>query len=268
MSQLAATLPPGVAPSAQARPGKDECSTSPGRRNRPAWPGLARRWALAGRPSSWHNVLDLRRSDAFRLIHRVIEIGWSDSDFRQSLDDRGDPPRHATRGTRRGVPTVRKTSKVVQGREMAAFLVIFAGLSVIAGGQEVGKTQSPPPFDGAVGIRANDESIDAIDEDYAPQVLVLERRRLERLDRLASGQNPPGAPARYEKLFRLAMAANLFGEAEKPAAKVIVAGSPSRVTLGLAHAIKIVAEIDRGDYEASLESLRKAAADREKAVRG
>src|SRR5581483_9242994 len=42
---------------------------------------------------------------------------------------------------------------------------------------------------------------------------------------------------------------------------VIDAGSPSPVALGLAHTVKILAEVDRGDYERSLESLRKAVAD-------
>jgi thiol-disulfide isomerase/thioredoxin len=105
------------------------------------------------------------------------------------------------------------------------------------------------------------EDIKAIDEDYDRQVLGLERRRLELLARLAARQNPAEAAATYERLFRLAAAANLFGDAEAAAKAVLDAGSPSPVALGLAHSVKIIAEVDRGDYDQSLESLRKAVAD-------
>ena len=106
----------------------------------------------------------------------------------------------------------------------------------------------------------------SIDDDFARELLVLERRRLERLERLASRQNPADAAATYEKLFRLAVDANLFRDAE-PAAKAVVSqGSPSLVTAGLAHFVKIIAEADRGDFDASLESLRQAVTERDKAA--
>lgn len=130
-----------------------------------------------------------------------------------------------------------------------------------APGQDLANRQGPPAS--AVGRPSPvaDEDIKAIDDEYDRQVLGLERRRLERLTQLAARQKPADAAVTYERLFRLAAAANLFGDAEAAAKAVLDAGSPSPVAMGLAHTVKIIAEVDRGDYDRSLESLRKAAAD-------
>src|SRR5262249_32322477 len=76
------------------------------------------------------------------------------------------------------------------------------------------------------------------------------------------------AAATYELLFRLAIAGDLFRDAEPAAKAALSSGSPSVVATGLAHLVKIIAEADRGAYEQSVESLRQAVAEREKAVRG
>ena len=74
------------------------------------------------------------------------------------------------------------------------------------------------------------DSIRAINDDFDKQLLQLERGRLDRLDRLAQRQEPGEAAATYEQLFRLAIASNLFQEAEQAAATVVRAGSPSPTT--------------------------------------
>ena len=145
-----------------------------------------------------------------------------------------------------------------------AVLVMFLGMQATAWGQEIARRQEPTANPGRP-VRSNDESIKAIDDDYARQLLGLERRRLASLERLAAEQKPVDAAATYEKLFRLAIAANLFGDAEPAAKAVLGAGSPSQVALGLAYTVKIVAEADRGAYEQSLQSLEQAVADREQA---
>ncbi len=109
------------------------------------------------------------------------------------------------------------------------------------------------------------ESIGSINEDYNQQVLRLERQRLERLGKLAGRQEPAQAAATYEQLFRLAIAANLFQDAEAAANLVVKAGSPAPATAALAHLVKITAEADRRAYEQSLESLRQAFEHKEKA---
>lgn len=108
---------------------------------------------------------------------------------------------------------------------------------------------------------AADEAIRAIDDEHDRQIAALERHRLQRLAQLAARQAPAEAVATYEKLFRLAAAANLFGDAEPAAKAVLAAGSPSPVVMGLAYTVKVIAEVDRGEYAQALESLRKATAD-------
>ena len=115
-------------------------------------------------------------------------------------------------------------------------------------------------------LAGDDESLQSINDDYNQELLQLERRRLERLGRLAARQNPADAAITYEQLFRLAIAGNLFRDAEPAAKTVVTSGSPSPVATGLAHLVKIIAESDRGEYEQSVESLRQAVAQREKAV--
>ena len=62
-------------------------------------------------------------------------------------------------------------------------------------------------------------SLQSINEDYARQLLELERQRLERLGQLAARQPANEAAETYEELFRLAIANNLFREAEPAALK-------------------------------------------------
>lgn len=145
----------------------------------------------------------------------------------------------------------------------AAALGAFLGLAApgTAPGQGPANRQEPPASSTRRPSTPADEAIRSIDDEYDRQIAALERQRLGRLAQLAARQAPAEAVAAYEKLFRLAAAANLFGAAE-PAAKVVLdAGSPSPVVMGLAYTVKIIADVDRGAYAQALESLRKAAAD-------
>jgi thiol-disulfide isomerase/thioredoxin len=107
-----------------------------------------------------------------------------------------------------------------------------------------------------------DESIRTIDDDYDEKLLQLDRQRLGRLGRLAARQKPADAAATYEHLLRLAIAANLFRDAEPAADAVAKDGSPSPTTLALAHLVRIIARADRGAYDDSLACLRQAFAER------
>jgi thiol-disulfide isomerase/thioredoxin len=113
----------------------------------------------------------------------------------------------------------------------------------------------------------SDESLQAINDAYNRELLQLERRRLERVARLAARQNPAEAAVTYEQLFRLAIAASLFEDAGPIAETVVKSGSPSPTTTALAYLVKVIAESDRGAYEQSLESLRQAIAEADKAAR-
>ncbi len=103
------------------------------------------------------------------------------------------------------------------------------------------------------------ETLQSINEDYNRQLLQIERRRLERLGQLAALQAPKDANETFEILFRLAIANNLFAEAEPAADRVLRAGNnESPVVLFLAQTINIIATADRGAYDESLADLRSA----------
>ncbi len=100
-------------------------------------------------------------------------------------------------------------------------------------------------------------SLQSINEDYARQLLELERQRLERLGQLAARQPANEAAETYEELFRLAIANNLFREAEPAALEVLKSARVSPpVVQFLARTVDIIASADRGDYDESLADLR------------
>ena len=102
------------------------------------------------------------------------------------------------------------------------------------------------------------ETLQSINDDYNRQLLQLEQQRLDRLTRLAASQSPKEAAETYEVLFRLAIANNLFAQAEPAADRVrTAANSPSPVVRFLAETINLIATADRGAYDESLVDLRR-----------
>src|SRR5262249_31859050 len=84
------------------------------------------------------------------------------------------------------------------------------------------------------------EALQSINDDYNRKLLQLEQQRLERLGQLAARQAPRDAAETYEMLFRLAIANNLFREAEPAAEQVLRSTSnPSPVVHFLAQTINI-----------------------------
>lgn len=135
--------------------------------------------------------------------------------------------------------------------------VTCAFWSIGARGQGIAKPEIERPAQAASG-----DSLEKIVEDYNRGLIELDRRRLGRLATLAAGQAPAEAAATYEELFRLAIEGNQFREAEPAALAVVQKGSPSSTAVGLAYLVKIIAECDRGAYDASLESLRSVVVDK------
>jgi thiol-disulfide isomerase/thioredoxin len=106
------------------------------------------------------------------------------------------------------------------------------------------------------------ETVQAINDDYNRQLLMLERQRLERLAQLAARQAPADAAETYETLFRLAIANNLFADAEPAAERVLRSTQrPSPAVHFLAQTINVIAAADRGAYDESLADLRKMIGD-------
>jgi peroxiredoxin len=91
--------------------------------------------------------------------------------------------------------------------------------------------------------------------DYERERAQAERKRLERLARLAQSQAPAQANATYEDYFRYAIEAGLFVEAEPIAERVLAAAASSPEVMTLATVANFVAEADRGAYDDSLQSL-------------
>jgi peroxiredoxin len=150
---------------------------------------------------------------------------------------------------------------------LPGFLAGLAALLIAAiAAQGRSGAQEPPPAQ-STGVQnpAPQETLQTINDDYNRRLLELDRGRLARLTRLAAQQDPAAAAGTYEHLFRLAIAGNLFQNAEPAANAVITSGSPSPDTVGLAHLVKIVAQADRGAYEESLASLEHTLANAETA---
>jgi thiol-disulfide isomerase/thioredoxin len=148
-------------------------------------------------------------------------------------------------------------------RIFMVILVAIATLSLVprVPGQAAAEAKTNPESPASAPQANADNPVQAIDEEYNRQVLELAKRRLEELARLAAGQPPVLAASTYERLFRLAIADDLFGSAEAAAAKVLEQGTSSVATNGLAHFVKIIAEADRGAFDQSLQSLRQAVAE-------
>jgi thiol-disulfide isomerase/thioredoxin len=144
--------------------------------------------------------------------------------------------------------------------KMGLVLLAIASLALpsMALGQTAAQDKSKPSTPNTTASAKADVEIQAIDDDYSRQLLQLDQRRLEQLGRLASQQKPDKAAATYERLFRLAIAGDLFKDAEAAAGKVIEQGTPSHAANALAYLVKVIAEVDRGAFEESLRTLRQA----------
>jgi thiol-disulfide isomerase/thioredoxin len=147
--------------------------------------------------------------------------------------------------------------------DTAKILVVFASLSLLpmAPARSFGQNGVKRPNSQVVPLAKSTDSAQAIDDEYNRQVLELARRRLEQLAQLAAGQQPALAAATYERLFRLAIADDLFTTAEAAADKVLELGTPSVETNALAHFVKVIAQADRGAFDQSLQSLKQAVAE-------
>jgi peroxiredoxin len=100
-------------------------------------------------------------------------------------------------------------------------------------------------------------TVQAINDEYNRQLLHLERQRLERLSQLAARQGRKEADQTYEQLFRLAVANNLFPDAEPAAQQVLKSGNSSPLVVFLARTVDIIASADRGAYDESVAELRR-----------
>src|SRR5262245_1970980 len=99
---------------------------------------------------------------------------------------------------------------------MAMFLVATAppGVMSMANAQAPGNGKAVAPSQKTGEATKVDDEPKAIDDKYDRELLQLDQRRLEALAALAATQKPDRAAITYERLFRLAIAGDLFRDAE------------------------------------------------------
>ena len=100
--------------------------------------------------------------------------------------------------------------------------------------------------------------IQAINDEYNEKLLELEKQRLDKLAKLAAAQSPRDAQETYELIFRLAIANNLFREAEPIAQAALKGRAPAPLVSFLAQTVDIIASADRGNFDESLAELQRA----------
>jgi peroxiredoxin len=142
------------------------------------------------------------------------------------------------------------------------FAMILVGILMLSGVARVRGQVEPRRPRPVVALKtAAATSVQAIDDEFNRQVLELSKRRLEQLAQLAASQQPADAAVTYERLFRQAIADDLFVSAEPAANKVLEQGTPSVATNALAHFVKIIGEAERGAFDQSLQSVKRAVAE-------
>lgn len=111
---------------------------------------------------------------------------------------------------------------------------------------------------GATIAQAATATIDSINAEYEREQVKLERQRLEQLGRLAMSQQKEQAAVTLDSYFRLAIAKNLYADADAVATRVIQSEGTALGVAWLAHLVHIVGQADRGAFEESLQSLASA----------
>ena len=101
-------------------------------------------------------------------------------------------------------------------------------------------------------------SIETINAEYDRELLKLEKQRLDQIGRLALSQPKALADATFDAYFRLAIAKNLYADADAIAVKVIESEKPTLGVAWLAHLVHIIGQADRGAYDESLQCLATA----------
>jgi thiol-disulfide isomerase/thioredoxin len=98
-------------------------------------------------------------------------------------------------------------------------------------------------------------SLEDLRASYAKRLIELDRRRLADLTALAARQTPEEAEPTYRELFRLAVARNLYTEAQSAAAAYLKAGGVEPEDRAIAALVLVISQADRGEFDRSLESL-------------
>jgi peroxiredoxin len=102
------------------------------------------------------------------------------------------------------------------------------------------------------------DSLEAINADYLRELTALERKRMQRLEKLAETGKGEEAMLATVSFFQTALTSGHYRDAEAFAEKIVKSGHAEAHVLYLAEVTNILAELDRGAYDESLQSLARA----------
>ena len=102
------------------------------------------------------------------------------------------------------------------------------------------------------------KSLDDLRDSYAKQLLDLDRRRVADLSALAARLKGDEAEASYRELFEIAVARDLYAEAEAAAEHYRKTSGADPREKALATLVAIIAKANRGEYDRSLADLAAA----------
>jgi thiol-disulfide isomerase/thioredoxin len=120
----------------------------------------------------------------------------------------------------------------------------------------------------AVKADVGAETREKVNARYEAQRVALERSHLADLAALAARQKGPDADETYHELFNLAIANNLYREAEAAAEAAMKSEHISPQTEAMATYVNIIAEADKGMYDESIAHLKEFMEARNKAPDG
>ena len=100
------------------------------------------------------------------------------------------------------------------------------------------------------------DSLDALRASYAKQGIDLERRKIADMTALAAKQTGDAMEATYRELFGLAIALNLFDDAESAAIAYLNTPGGELRDNAIAAYVGVIAKANRGEYDASLADMK------------
>ena len=102
----------------------------------------------------------------------------------------------------------------------------------------------------------NFDSLEALRASYAKQAIDLERRRIADMTALAAKQTGEAMEVTYRELFGLAIARDLFTEAEPAALAYMKTPGGEVRDNAIAAYVGVIAKANRGEYDASLADIK------------
>lgn len=129
---------------------------------------------------------------------------------------------------------------------MSARRIALVTLAAWISSVSIASAQAPAGFD----------SLDALKASYAKQAADLERRKIADMTALAARQTGDAMEVTYREIFALAIARDLFTEAEPAAFNYLKTPGGEVRDNAVASYVSVIAKANRGEYAASMADLQ------------